>query len=197
MEQAKISCLSSEELADKARAGSTECFAELVRRHSGALFSFLYRKVSNRQDAEDLSQETFARAFSRIDQYQPRYRFATWLFTIGWRLTCSFYRDRETAASLPIETVSNEIAQGLPAAVRDSGNLWKKIGAVLPESQSRVLWYRYGEGMSIEEIARATGKSEVNVKVLLHRARLKLISRKEMLKINDSQTGVNFAGGRK
>jgi len=183
MELAKNNCLSSEELAARARAGSAECFAELVRRHSGALFGFLYRKVSNRQDAEDLSQETFARAYSRLDQYQSRHKFATWLFTIGWRLTCSFYRDREAAVSLPIESISNEIADGSSAVVQDSGNIWKKIETVLPEDQRRVLWHRYGEGMSIEEIAMATGKSEVNIKVLLHRARLKLIRRKEMLGI--------------
>jgi RNA polymerase sigma-70 factor, ECF subfamily len=174
MERQEISCLSSEELANQARTGSAECFAELVRRHSGSLFSFLYKKVSNRHDAEDLSQETFRRAYQRLDQYQPRYRFSTWLFTIGWRLACTFHRNREVTVDLPAEGICDGLEEA-PAVVADGNkNLWKQIETVLPESQCRVLWYRYGEDMSVSEIAEKTGKSEVNVKVLLHRARVKL-----------------------
>ncbi|MDD4870494.1 MAG: RNA polymerase sigma factor [Kiritimatiellae bacterium] len=174
MERPEISCLSSEELANQARAGSAECFAELVRRHSGSLFNFLYRKVSNRHDAEDLSQETFARAYQKIDQYQPRYKFATWLFTIGWRLTCTFYRNREVPAELPVDGIGDDRATTSYVTIDESENLWDRIRVILPENQQRVLWHRYGEDMSIAGIAAITGKSEVYVKVLLHRARIKL-----------------------
>ena len=174
MEQPEISCLSSEELASLARAGSKECFAELVRRHYGSLFSFLYRKVSNRHDAEDLLQDTFARAYQKIDQYQPRYKFATWLFTIGWRLACSFHRGRTLTVELPADGVFDTVRDAAFVMADERDNLWNSIVAVLPESQCRVLWYKYGEGMSVAEIADKTGKSEVHVKVLLHRARTKL-----------------------
>ncbi|OGV69507.1 MAG: hypothetical protein A2283_09550 [Lentisphaerae bacterium RIFOXYA12_FULL_48_11] len=174
MESLEISSLSSEELADKARAGSVECFAELVRRHYGSLFRFLYRRVSNRHDAEDLSQETFARAYRKIDQYQSRYKFATWLFTIGWRLSCTFHRSRVLTVELPEEGVSGEVVDHPFVIADDSVNLWNKIEKILPESQHSVLWHKYGEGLSISEIADKTGRSEVHVKVLLHRARTKL-----------------------
>jgi len=174
MESLEISSLSSEELADQARAGSAECFAELVRRHYGSLFRFLYRRVSNRHDAEDLSQETFARAYRKIDQYQSRYKFATWLFTIGWRLSCSFHRGRILTVELPSEGVCDATVDNQFVLADDSVNLWNEIGKLLPESQSSVLWYKYGEGMSVAEIAGKTGRSVVHVKVLLHRARIKL-----------------------
>lgn len=174
MEQPEISCLSSEELASQARAGSAECFAELVKRHSGGLFSFLYRKVSNRHDAEDLSQETFARAYQRLDQYQPRYKFTTWLFTIGWRLACSFYRARDVTVELPQEGPCDDLAVRPVIASDERENLWKTVGDVLPQSQARALWHRYGEGLSVSEIAAKMQKSEIHVKVLLHRARTRL-----------------------
>jgi RNA polymerase sigma-70 factor (ECF subfamily) len=174
MERPEISCLSSEELASQARAGSEDCFAELVRRHYGSLFSFLYRKVSNRHDAEDLSQETFARAYQRLHQYQPRYKFATWLFTIGWRLACSFYRSRDASVDVPAEKVCVEAEDKSLLATDEREDLWEKIGVFLPANQGTVLWYRYGEGMTISEIAEKTGKTEIHVKVMLHRARVKL-----------------------
>lgn len=174
MESLEISSLSSEELADQARAGSAECFAELVRRHYGSLFRFLYRRVSNRHDAEDLSQETFVRAYRKIDQYQSRYKFATWLFTIGWRLSCTFHRGRMATVELPAEGVSDGVVESRFVIADDSANLWNKVEELLPESQRSVLWHKYAEGMSVSEIAVKTGRSEVHVKVLLHRARTKL-----------------------
>ena len=174
MQQREISCLSSEELAYLARTGSPEYFAELVRRHSGALFSFLYSKVSNRHDAEDLAQETFLRAYTRIGQYEPRYRFATWLFTIGWRLACSFHRARPPVGEIPAAGICDESAGNEFVLADERENLWNRIAEILPDAQCRILWHKYGEGMSVAEIADKTGKSKVYVKVLLHRARLKL-----------------------
>ena len=81
-----LEVLSSEELACRAQAGSLPSFAKLVERYQGRLYNFLLRRVGHADDAEDLAQDTFVRAWERIDRYRTTWRFSTWLFTIGSRL---------------------------------------------------------------------------------------------------------------
>ena len=73
-------------LVSRAQHGSLPCFAELVKRFEGRLFNFLVRRTVTTHDAEDLVQDAFVRAWQRIDQYDPRWQFSTWLFTIANRL---------------------------------------------------------------------------------------------------------------
>src|SRR5258708_16464978 len=65
-----------------ARAGDSDGFRTLVERHSRGMFRLAYRMTSNEQDAEDVVQDAFLRAFRRLDQYDARARFSSWLFRI-------------------------------------------------------------------------------------------------------------------
>src|SRR5260221_13422224 len=67
----------------QARAGDSDGFRTLVERHSRGMFRLAYRMTSNEQDAEDVVQEAFLRAFRRLDQYDARARFSSWLFRIA------------------------------------------------------------------------------------------------------------------
>lgn len=172
----KLEQLTSEELAVGARTGSEEYFSELVRRHRDSLFRLLCRRVPSREDAEDLTQETFLRAQQKLDLFKPAHKFETWLFTIGTRLSYNFYRKHKN------EVIDHEefdqAVLDTPVTIlsisEEHGNLWNTVARILPKSQAEILWHRYGNDLSIKDISSRTGRSQVHVKVLLHRARTSL-----------------------
>jgi RNA polymerase sigma-70 factor (ECF subfamily) len=168
--------LTAEQLALRAQQGCNNSFCELVERFSIRLVRFLQRETANAQNAEDIAQETFVRAWQNISRYKPRWRFSTWLYTIGYRLACNYHAD------LPIDSAAmSRRPDAQPPDVlaenRETGlKLWS-IAAQLPQNQYEALWLKYAEDMSIKEIAKVTGKSRVNVKVTLYRARTGLAKR--------------------
>ncbi len=172
---AQIEQLSSEELALHARAGYEDCFAELLRRHGDSLRGFLRRRGSSSQDAEDLAQAAFSRAFERLDQYDPRYRFSTWIFTIARNMA-----SKAAAKGAPLEEAKEEdcVDPDSPRELLERAeakeNLWRTAGKALPPEQAEALWLMYAKGLSVAEIAGRTGRSKIYVRVLLHRARTKL-----------------------
>jgi len=120
-------------------------------------------------------QDTFAKAYANLHRYDSSWRFSTWLYTIARRLAVSQYRHSTSASS--VEPRAEALDSGEPhelLARRDArDNLWR-LAERLPASQYRALWLRYAEAMPVSQISRALGKSCINVKVLLHRARVNL-----------------------
>jgi RNA polymerase sigma-70 factor (ECF subfamily) len=165
--------LSDEELACQTQAGSSACFAELVGRYEQRLLRFLIQRTHHVQDAEDLLQDTFARAYQRIDSYDPTWKVSTWLFTIASRLACSFHRK---ASAKPLLEPGQQ-ASGCPdpsaiaARNEERENLWALAAQVLSVNQYTALWLRYAEEMSVKEISRVMKKTQSHVKVLLFRGR--------------------------
>jgi RNA polymerase sigma-70 factor (ECF subfamily) len=184
-----LRALSTEELARRSQQGCRRSFAELVERYGISLFRFLRYKTNNIQDAEDLVQESFVRAYENIHRYKDSWKFSTWLFTIAARLANSHFRksrsfltveDIEFPASGPARMViEKETQQGLWALARG-----------LSMNQYQALWLKYGQDMSIKEIAMVLRKSQVNVKVLLYRARINLAKRLQNVDV-ENQVQVN------
>jgi len=173
----EIKAVSAEQLAHAAQAGSTDAFAGLVQRFERSLFNFLNMRVGNPDDAEELTQETFLRAWQRIDRYDSRWMFSTWLFTLGKRLAASRFRKLSVRTAsddtLP-EICSGEDPHGAAARSEQRINLWALASRVLSADQRSALWLRYAEELSMQEIARILAKRETTVRVLLFRAREKL-----------------------
>ena len=168
--------LSAEELARRAQLGCRESFAELVERYGLRLFKFLRYKTNNLQDAEDLVQESFARAYQNIHKYRNSWKFSTWLFTIATRLAYShFRRSRSFQTVGRIESSAPEPGQMI-VEKETQQSLWA-LARGLSMNQYQALWLKYGQDMSIKEIATVLRKSQVNVKVLLYRARINLAKR--------------------
>ena len=168
-----LRALSAEELARRAQKGCRESFAELVERYGIRLFRFLRYKTNNLQDAEDLVQESFVRAYLNIHQYRNSWKFSTWLFTIAARLAYShFRRSRPFQPVDQIESSGPEPGQ-MVVDKEARQSLWA-LARGLSMNQYQTLWLKYGQDMSIKEIASVLRKSQVNVKVLLYRARINL-----------------------
>ena len=171
--------ISDEELARRAQDGCREAFAELVGRYEQRLLNFLVRRTGHLQDAEDLLQDTFARAYDRIGSYDSSWRFATWLYTIGTRLTASFYR-KARSVSLPenLDLPSTGPDPHVSVSQREQkDNLWAIAAQTLSEKQYLAVWLRYVEGMAVKDISRVMDKTQSHVKVILFRARSALAKR--------------------
>ena len=89
---AAVLTVSDEELARRARGGCHQSFGELMKRFQVRLLRFLQRRLRSTADAEDLLQETFVRAYQRLERYDETRPFGTWLFTIAHRLAVSHHR---------------------------------------------------------------------------------------------------------
>lgn len=163
-----------EALARRAQTGSLAAYAQLVALFEARLFNFILRRTGNWADAEELTQEAFVRAWERIDRYDDRWRFSTWLFTIGSRLAVSRHRSkRRTRSTDQLDLRQAALEDPVDAAERRESRspTWELAARVLTESQHTALWLRYAEGLSIREIAHVMGKSQVSVRVTLFRAR--------------------------
>lgn len=163
-----------EGLVRQARAGSSSAMDELWRRYQRRLFLFVRRRVATEQDAEDIVQETFIKVMCYLDRFDEYYRFCTWIYTICQQLVISHYRKKKP------EHLSENIplADGGPDELAEAESLkdrlWQQAASSLPQKQFAVLWLRYVEEMSVQEVAKALAISGINVRVLLHRARLTL-----------------------
>ncbi len=169
---------SCESLARDAQAGSRAAYSALVTRYEHRLYSFLLRRVSNRDDAAELAQETFVRAYTSLPRYDPERRFSTWLYTIAVRLAASHYRDRSRRPSLAedpeILPHTHNTTSPDPDAREDASRVWTLARTLLSNEQQTALWLRYVEDLAIPEIAHVMNRPAVWVRVALFRARQRL-----------------------
>jgi RNA polymerase sigma-70 factor (ECF subfamily) len=167
---------SAEELATRAREGSRVSFDELVTRYRPRLVAFLARRLADPADAEDVAQETFLRAFDRLAQYDPSRPFATWLFTIGKNVAANHAIARSRRDARDRDSRPADAAAG--AAIEDAAgasDLWQRARAILSPDAYRMLWLRYAQGLTVREVAAELDRSSVAVKVMLFRARRRLL----------------------
>jgi len=165
-----------EELARDARAGSRRSFEELACRYKRRLFAYLRPRLGSDEDAEDMVQDTFLKLYRNIGSYDPAYRFSTWLYTSANRLAIDSFRKNAVARDKSAISSGRDLpdpAVGFEGEA-DATGVWA-AARTLGTDRYRVLWLRYGEDMTVEEIAAVIGRSRLAVRVLLHRARTSLV----------------------
>ena len=175
---------SAEELALRSQKGCQASFAELVRRYGGRLLVLMQQRTGNPHDAEDLVQDTFVKAYRNIHRYRNSFRFSTWLFTIARRLADSHYRRRQTLQNTS-QALSDDRSPDVVVADQESRQRLWALAKTLSDNQHQALWLRYAEDMSIKEIAKVMGISQVSVKVLLYRARTNLAKQLKNSAVHD------------
>ncbi len=169
---------SPEELACNARDGVYTAFEALVSRFGPPLLRYLRHRVRSEDIAEDLVQETFLKVYRNLWQYDPRRRFTPWLYTIATRVAANYTR-RQRPGVLPdgidVPDREQDRPDAIAARTEQREGLWATARSVLPDSQFTVLWMRYAEDLPISDVCRIVGKSNAHVRVLLYRARRKLM----------------------
>ena len=184
LQRQMLRALSAEELARRSQQGCQASFAELVDRFGKRLFWFLRHRTGNAHDAEDLVQDTFVKAYQNIHRYQDSRKFSTWLFTIAVRLANSHFR-KSRSFRMVGRIESGDLEPGQMLAEQEAQKCLWALARNLSRNQYQVLWLKYGQDMSIKEIAQVLRKSQVNVKVLLYRARVNLAKRLQKVTVEN------------
>lgn len=169
------------------RAGDRDAFRLLVERHSRSVFRLAYRMTGNEQDAEEVVQEAFLRAYRGLNRFESRANFSTWLYRIASNCALDLLERRkhqpEPVAAPAEDDDDFDIAARIPSSdpsperlVR-SGQMQRKIAAALAQlspSERTAFSLRHFEGRSIEEIAATLRIREGAAKNAVFRAVQKL-----------------------
>lgn len=174
---------SDQDIVEAVLAGQQHRFAELVERYQRQIVNYVYRMIHDYEDAVDLSQDVFLKAYSALDSYRPKYPFPAWLFRIARNATIDEIRRRRlSTVSLdePLETSDGSIERepaGEGAGPEDlvlENELHERVEAAmarLPDKYREPLVLRHAAEMSYEEIAEALELPLGTVKTRIFRAR--------------------------
>ncbi|PYQ17451.1 MAG: RNA polymerase subunit sigma-24 [Acidobacteria bacterium] len=147
-----------------ARAGDSEGFRVLVERHSRAVFRLAYRMTGNEHDAEDVVQEAFLRAYRRLDQYDQRARFSSWLYRIAANCAFDLLRARRRRDEDPWPEGTEATPADFPATdpapdrLVMSAEVKQRVTVAMSRMSAQekaAFVLRHFEGMSIAEIGQA------------------------------------------
>lgn len=158
--------------------GDQEAFAQLVQRYQRQVYNLAYRMLGNAQEAEDVAQEAFLRAYQALATFELGKKFSSWLLAIASNLCVDLLRRRKFAW-LSLQDVSYRTAASQEEPVsgairREQADLVQRLLSGLPEKYRLVVVLRYWYDLSYEEIVEVTGLSLNTVKTRLHRARAML-----------------------
>lgn len=177
-----IRSLDDETLAVRAKDGCLDSYEELAVRLQVPLLQYLRHRARSQEDAEDLVQEAFLRAYRNLHRYEPAWRFSTWLFTIAHRLAINAFRrdsrkmektDGEIALAAAESNVPGPAEQVTRADERQ--RLWAIAAAELGEPKFTAVWLYYGKGMAVSEVAEVLERTPGAIKTMLLRARRQLL----------------------
>lgn len=151
-------------------------FTELYEAHLRDVYSFLYYRLGNHHDAEDVSEQVFLQAYRHLPKALAESQgrsLRPWLIRIAQNLAINLYRDRSRKPQSPLEAAgefaTNHDTEQLVEAREELSEVFAKV-AELSDDRREALIMRFALGMDNSEIARALGKTEGATKVLLHRA---------------------------
>lgn len=171
---------------EKVKDGQTNHFSYIVEKYKDIVFSIALKVLRNREDAEEMAQESFIKAYKSLHTFKGTAKFSTWLYRITYNNCISEVRKKKqhfvSTSDIEIKDETEEInLDGIPAENR--AKYIKAAMEKLPEEEYTMVMLYYFEDQSIEEISKVTKLSESNTKVKLFRARKKLYTiLNEMLK---------------
>jgi RNA polymerase sigma-70 factor (ECF subfamily) len=163
--------LKDHELVKLVKAGELAPYDELVRRHQVKIHDLCYKMLRNYDDARDMAQETFLKAYRKINKFKGRSKFSTWLYRIAVNNCLNFIKKQKPTEELFEEITSK--GQDDPVQILKGKRLREKIqGAVakLPEVQKAVFTLRTLEDLSYQEVSDILKKPISTVKVNHHLA---------------------------
>ena len=168
----------------RARQGDNDAFRALVERHSQSVFRLAFRMTGNEQDAEDVVQESFLRAYRQLGRFESRANFGTWLYRIVANCSVDLMRakqarhDQSRADSLDDLEAAPVAADGHgPERLAESEEIGRKVTAALAHLtpiERAAFTLRHYEGRSIDEISRTLGLGTSAAKHSVFRAVRKL-----------------------
>jgi RNA polymerase sigma-70 factor (ECF subfamily) len=190
-------------LVNSARGGDVEAFEKLVRQYDRQIFRIAQHITQNREDAEDVVQDAFLKAYEKLNQFQGNSKFYTWLVRIAVNESLMRLRKRRTGRMVSIDEDVETEEGSMPRDLADWGpdpeeqygqsemaDILRKTIQGLPPGFRVVFVLRDVEGLSTEETAETLGLSIPAVKSRLLRARLQLRERLSRYFRNRNKDGV-------
>lgn len=165
---------------EKAKNGDQIAFTFLLDRYWNEVYGFMLKRTENETDAEDISIETFAKAFDKITTYNPDFQFNTWLIAIAKNVHIDLLRKKKSSLFIEITDEEDQqaynVADSSPTAEDDlitEQNLSQLLQYIkeLKPAYQEVIHLRYFQEMSYQEIADKIGEPLSNVKIKLLRAK--------------------------
>lgn len=169
----RYSSLSEAELIQAAK-NDPEAFGELYERNVERIYSYIYYRVGNETDTEDLVARTFYQALTSLHRYTDRgVPFAAWLYRIAHNLVANHHRSHSRWKATPLDDLdlASHPADGPDRSAETSENhqvLWAAIHRQ-PEERQRLLILKFAERLSNDEIGQLMGRTESSIKSLYHR----------------------------
>jgi RNA polymerase sigma factor (sigma-70 family) len=177
-------------LVHRATAHDPEAFGRLYDIHVDRVYRHIYYRVGNEQDAEDLTQQVFLKAWQAVPRYKETASpFIAWLMTISHNLVVDLYRTRKDTVYLDAEVLADCPASSPEQAAERNLEQQRLRRAILKlgSDEQQVVILRFLEGFEFSEIASVLKKKEGNVRVILHRALVKL---RNVLEKDEKQKGL-------
>ena len=160
---------------EKVLSGNTSAFAYFVNNYQGMAINIAYRICENMQDAEDVVQESFVKAYKNLHTFRLESKFSTWFYRIVFNSAVTFTKTKMWVVDDEVETVGVDLSSDLDTRnqldMNETSEIVSHVLSKMPKAYGLMLSLFYLEDNSIKEIAEITGLNNSNVKVMLHRAR--------------------------
>ncbi len=176
---------SDKKIITQVRKGDIAAYASLVKRYQNMAYSLAHSITKNKEDAEEVAQDAFVKAYKKLDTFKGNSKFSTWLYQIVYRTALSKIRlkkdiykptNKEEDRNINYGTYEQNHLERL-----DKKKMLKLALSRLNEDEGFLLVLYYYQELNIEEISSLTDYSVSNVKVKLHRARKNLYSQLQIL----------------
>lgn len=165
-------------LVFRAIEGDGDAFGILYGHYQDAIYRYIFVRVGNTAEAEDLTEDVFVRAWEALPNYHPtQHPFKSWLYRIAHNLIVDHYRKRKPVNLVDEELQSSPVMTSLPEEIVEVGQEAHILAMAiqqLTEEEQQVIVLRFVDGLSHQEVAEVIGKSEGASRVIQHRALLTL-----------------------
>jgi len=169
-------------LIDKILNGDTNAFGVLVDRYQNFVFTIAIRILKHTEEAEEVAQDSFIKAFDSLSSFRGDSKFSTWLYRIVYHKSLDRIKMNKRHRTYEIiEEITDDsldhIENGLEFMLStERTNVIKRCIGELPEEEAAIISLYYFEEQSVKEIAKVTNLTEDNIKIKLYRSRKKLFS---------------------
>lgn len=184
--------LGDNELIVLVREKNAERYAEIIERYQGKLFAYLYRLIGNRDEAEDLLQDVFIKAYKNLHSYDVSRKFSSWIYRIAHNEAVNYIKRKSLKRFISWEDISSTKDKLVSQSTEDGADdAWIRKESIkevddaikrLPIKYKQVLLLRYFSDKSYEEIGEILGKPVNTVGTLINRAKKNLAEVMEKLK---------------
>lgn len=168
-------------------AGNTSDFSIIVDKYKNMVYTITYRISGNHEDAEELAQDVFVKAYKSLKDFKGKSKFSTWLYSIAYNTSISKIRKKQ------LDYISYDDQENIYMEIKDKGydeqydfdkvpvNLLKKILDELDPTDKTLLTLYYQDDKTIKELSEITGLTLSNVKVRLFRNRKRIFQKLQVL----------------